>query len=227
MDCIEMARELIVRTLADRKIPDSVCLKECGINPVFLSDWKTGKSKSPSFDKVYRIFRYLGLSLDDLDGEKEGMALDMGTVDLLDRVRDAALKAIDEKGTTKAECARACGIAPTFFTEWENGKIKSPGFDKVFKIYQYLGLSLDTLSSSDHSVDEIPQAEPPIRLAADESEILRLYQMQDMEGRTEILHAAYEQKKRLAKEAMGATRGERMAEEAKSIIDGDQESKEG
>lgn len=35
-------------------------------------------------------------------------------------------------------------------------------------------------------------------LTPDEAEVLRLYQMQDLEGRTEILHTAYEQKRRLA-----------------------------
>ena len=32
----------------------------------FFSDWKSGKLKSPSFDKIYRISLYLGLSLDNL-----------------------------------------------------------------------------------------------------------------------------------------------------------------
>ncbi len=47
----------------------------------------------------------------------------------------------------------------------------------------------------------------PDNLTPDEAEILRLYQMQDLEGRTEILHAAYEQKKRLALAAACADQG--------------------
>lgn len=48
------------------------CLIKSSVNTSFLSDWKTGKIKSPSFDKIYRISKTLGLSLDFLaDDTKE------------------------------------------------------------------------------------------------------------------------------------------------------------
>lgn len=70
-------------------------------------------------------------------------------------------------------------------------------------------------------------AKSKYNLTADEAEVLRLYQMQDLEGRTEILHTAYEQKRRLAQDAVCADRGEQIAAEAQEIIQNDAVRKEG
>ena len=54
----------ILNAIEQRQISEKECLVKSQVNTSFLSDWKNGKIKSPPFDKIYRIARFLNLSLD-------------------------------------------------------------------------------------------------------------------------------------------------------------------
>lgn len=54
----------ILNAIEQRRISEKECLVKSQVNTSFLSDWKNGKIKSPPFDKIYRIARFLNLSLD-------------------------------------------------------------------------------------------------------------------------------------------------------------------
>ena len=66
MDFAEQAKSLIISTLEERGISDRACLVGSGLAMTFLADWRSGKVRNPSFDKVCAIFKYLGLSLDTM-----------------------------------------------------------------------------------------------------------------------------------------------------------------
>lgn len=61
----------IFKAIEQRNSTAKECLIRSKVNTSFLSDWKNGKIKSPPFDKIYRISRYLDLSLDFLAGSED------------------------------------------------------------------------------------------------------------------------------------------------------------
>jgi len=60
-------------------------------------------------------------------------------------VLETILTLIRKKGVTEKECLKQCGINTSFLTDWKNGRIKNPSYDKLVKIAQYLDVSLDYL----------------------------------------------------------------------------------
>jgi transcriptional regulator with XRE-family HTH domain len=64
------------------------------------------------------------------------------------KMLDKIFKAIDERGITAKDCLINSSVNTSFLSDWKNGKIKSPPFDKIYRISQYLDLSLDRLADS-------------------------------------------------------------------------------
>lgn len=62
---------------------------------------------------------------------------------------DKIIKAIEEAGLTAKECLIRSKVNTSFLSDWKNGKIKSPPFDKIYRIAECLNLSLDRLASSE------------------------------------------------------------------------------
>ena len=56
----------LLEIMKNKNVVEKDCLKSCEINTSFFSDWKAGRLKSPSFDKIYRICQYLDISIDTL-----------------------------------------------------------------------------------------------------------------------------------------------------------------
>ncbi|WP_283606537.1 helix-turn-helix domain-containing protein [Faecalispora anaeroviscerum] len=56
------------------------------------------------------------------------------------------LLAIDQRGITAKECLIQSNVNTSFLSDWKNGKIKSPPFDKIYRISEFLNLSLDLLA---------------------------------------------------------------------------------
>lgn len=48
----------------------------------------------------------------------------------------------DEKGVSDYAVSKATGVDPTTFSKWKHGKY-TPKVDKILKIAQYFGVSLD------------------------------------------------------------------------------------
>ena len=104
--------------------------------------------------------------------------------------RDLILNTLEERGLSDRSCLVACGINPTFFTDWRTENIGNPAFDKLYKIFKHLDLSMD----------EMAPVIPPARVPEDEAELLRIYQMMPHEGKSMIMAAAYAEKRRLSEQ---------------------------
>lgn len=63
---LDVILEKIFKAIVEQRITAKECLLKSSVNTSFLSDWKNGKIKSPPFDKIYRIAKFLNLSLDYL-----------------------------------------------------------------------------------------------------------------------------------------------------------------
>ena len=57
---------ILLQSIQKRGITEKDCLKSCGINTSFLTDWKTEKIKNPSIDKVVKLAIFLDLDLNEL-----------------------------------------------------------------------------------------------------------------------------------------------------------------
>lgn len=54
------------------------CLIACGINTSFLTDWKAGKIKNPSYDKIVKLADYLNIDIGWLfTGKEKSSSLDV------------------------------------------------------------------------------------------------------------------------------------------------------
>ena len=49
---------------------------------------------------------------------------------------------VKKNNVTEKECLLACGINTSFLADWKNNKVKSPSYDKLIKIAQYLNVDL-------------------------------------------------------------------------------------
>ena len=56
----------ILAELNLRGITEKECLLRAGVNTSLLTDWKKGRFKYPSYDKMVKIAQYLDISLDYL-----------------------------------------------------------------------------------------------------------------------------------------------------------------
>lgn len=122
-----------------------------------------------------------------------------------DAARDLILQTLEARGISDRQCLMACGIKSSFLADWKSGKAKNPTFEKVYPIFQYLGLSLDDFGKS---IEPVP---PPVEMTEDEEELLRMYRMLDREGKTLVLSSAYGEKRRLAEQGSGVSSGERIS----------------
>lgn len=70
MDIYEILFRTIQQALKENKMTEKECLSNSGVNKSFFSDWRSGRSKRQSFDNIYRICRYLNISIDSLEGNQ-------------------------------------------------------------------------------------------------------------------------------------------------------------
>lgn len=67
--------EIILFLIKERGITEKELLKQCNINTSFLTDWKSGRIKKPSYDKLLKIAQYFNASLDYLTGRTNNFDL--------------------------------------------------------------------------------------------------------------------------------------------------------
>lgn len=53
------------------------------------------------------------------------------------------------RGVRASDVAKATGIGASTFTDWKKGRITSPSADKLRRIAEYFGVSVDYLNSGD------------------------------------------------------------------------------
>ena len=55
MNTSKQILELILKTIDEKKILKQDCINACGLSSTFFSDWKAGRFKSPSYEKIIKI----------------------------------------------------------------------------------------------------------------------------------------------------------------------------
>lgn len=63
------------------------------------------------------------------------------------------MKLLEEKGVTAYKVSKATGIAGSTFTDWKTGR-STPKTDKLQKIADYFGVSLDYLMTGEETPSE-------------------------------------------------------------------------
>ena len=60
---------ILLQNIQRKGITEKACLNECNINTSFLTDWKNGRLKNPSYDKIVKISVFLNLDLNYVFGK--------------------------------------------------------------------------------------------------------------------------------------------------------------
>lgn len=66
MNTSEDILNILRNSIKSHGFTEKECLQATQINTSFLTDWKKGKIKAPSYDKIVKLAEYLQLSLDFL-----------------------------------------------------------------------------------------------------------------------------------------------------------------
>lgn len=75
-------------------------------------------------------------------------------------------KLLDEKGLKNADVSRATGISNMTLSDWKNGK-STPKQDKLMKIADYFGVSLDYLMTGSNKKYSTEDALLDVRISED------------------------------------------------------------
>lgn len=72
----------ILYFMKSKGISEKECLVKSNISTSFFSDWKAGRLKNPTFDKIYRISKTLDVSIDTLISAEKSEAAPLLSHDL-------------------------------------------------------------------------------------------------------------------------------------------------
>lgn len=101
MNDSQMILKIIVENINKAGLTEKECLKACDIGLNFLTDWKSGKSKFPSYDKIVKLSQFLKIDLNYLFlGETRQMQnLNKSEIELFEKFK--MLYDIDQKRVLK------------------------------------------------------------------------------------------------------------------------------
>ncbi len=68
-------------------------------------------------------------------------------------ILDILLQYIQKNGTTEKQCLIDCNINTSFLTDWKNGRLKNPSYDKIVKLAKYLNIDLNLLFLGKEKLD--------------------------------------------------------------------------
>lgn len=78
---------------------------------------------------------------------------------------------IDKNGKTAKDCLISCDINTSFLTDWKNGKLKNPSYDKIVKLAEFLNIDISYLF-----IGKETQSETHI-LTQDKIRLIEMYDM--------------------------------------------------
>lgn len=108
-------------------------------------------------------------------------------------VINTILYLIKEKGITEKECLKTANINTSFLTDWKNGRIKTPSYDKIVKLAEALNVSTDYILLG-KKVDDLAY-----NLTETEKNLIKNYRKLDERGKAKIVSTAYEEVDRMEK----------------------------
>ncbi len=65
----DLLLHIVLTALNESGISDYKLVRDCGLGSAFMSDWRHGRRKSPSFDKALKILKYLHIDVNTMDLE--------------------------------------------------------------------------------------------------------------------------------------------------------------
>lgn len=69
MPYMDSLLRIVLTALDESGISDYKLVRDCGLGSAFMSDWRHGRRKSPSFDKALKILKYLHIDVNTMDLE--------------------------------------------------------------------------------------------------------------------------------------------------------------
>lgn len=181
MDIYDRIHQIMV----SKNITAATVCKNTGISSALMTQWKQRK-QNPSGTKLQKVADYLGVSVDYLlrcdsndtqngkssneESDKKSAAVDIELTEF-----EIFNSLIQSKGLSAYRVAKDLGFSPVLFSDWKSGKSK-PKYDKLQKIADYLGVSVDYLLGK--GIPALPQYE----LTAHEKDVINAYRsMPDMQ----------------------------------------------
>lgn len=109
------------------------------------------------------------------------------------------------KAVSQKEIADFINKSIQAYSLYETGK-REPDLETLCKLSDFFNVSIDYLLGRDTSYPHKAPKEktPPPSLKGDESEMLDLYNKLDKEGKTGVLHACYQEIRRMKEEQAAA-----------------------
>lgn len=101
------------------------------------------------------------------------------------------LFAIKNQGILEKDCLLKAGINTSYFSDWKAGRLKSPTIDKIFRISQVLGVSIDSLLGISQSQDKVlaeNKYSTQSELTPDEDVLLNTYRDMTSQGKKLLLN---------------------------------------
>ena len=74
-------------------------------------------------------------------------------------ILDIIMQYITKSGKTSKECLVSCGINTSFLTDWKNNKIKTPAYDKIVKLADFLSIDIGWLFTGEEKSSSLPDDE--------------------------------------------------------------------
>ena len=98
-------------------------------------------------------------------------------------ILDIIMQNISKSGKTAKECLIACEINTSFLTDWKNNKIKTPAYDKIVKLADFLNIDIGWLFTGKEKI-------PSTELSEDEQELIRIYNKLPSKQQGQVLERA-------------------------------------
>ncbi len=100
------------------------------------------------------------------------------------------LTAIKEQGMREKDCLIKAEINTSYFSDWKAGRLKSPTIDKIFRISQVLGITIDSLIGVTPFTNELSKETvftQEKELSPDEYALLSTYRDMTIQGKKLML----------------------------------------
>lgn len=139
--------ENISKLCKERDISGYKLCTDLHLSKSILTDLKMGRKKSISAETASKIANYFNVSVDYLLGKETSTSVENINNPLLDRIRDLCSK----NDLTLVSLEKKLGFGYATFMNWNKS---SPTADKLQKVADYFGVSVDYLLGRENTKQE-------------------------------------------------------------------------